>query len=309
METMKNETEIWRSRALAHEENYYQMLKRVDSLTEQLRESQAYADKLVEHKDMICLPKDLEVLREANLGLAMELNEARATCRELVTDSNAITLAQTVVRITQERDELREWASVNGVSSLAKDRDQFRARLREEQQLHVQTLNERDEARETCRELVTDSDAITLARTVVRITQERDQARRERDEWKAKYIQQNKDLGCEMMDPNGTIWDYAKWVQSELTVVKKQLDQLEGKICFELGGHPDSKLWGDAGLIAATMRCVDALDTVTEQRDRLAAALRKLADCDWVITPHDRMDAVREIARKALQSLNQPTKP
>jgi hypothetical protein len=69
---MKNETEIWRSRALAHEENYYQMLKRVDSLTEQLRESQAYADKLVEHKDMICLPKDLEVLREANLGLAKE---------------------------------------------------------------------------------------------------------------------------------------------------------------------------------------------------------------------------------------------
>lgn len=72
METMKNETEIWKSRALAHEENYYQMLKRVDSLTEQLRESQAYADKLVEHKDMICLPKDLEVLREANLGLAKE---------------------------------------------------------------------------------------------------------------------------------------------------------------------------------------------------------------------------------------------
>ena len=32
---------------------------------------------------------------------------------------------------------------------------------------------------------------------------------RERDEWKAKYIQQNKDLGCEQMDPNGTIWDHA----------------------------------------------------------------------------------------------------
>jgi hypothetical protein len=179
-------------------------------------EAREYADKLVAHKDMVCLPKDLEVLREANLGLAMELNEARATCSELVTDSNAI----------------------------------------------------------------------TLARTAVRITQERDQARRERDEWKAKYIQQNKDLGCEMMDPNGTIWDYAKWVQSELTVVKKQLDQLEGKICFELGGHPDSKLWGDAGLIAATMRCVDALDTVTEQRDRLLKHLnvlaywRDISECD-----------------------------
>jgi len=96
---------------------------------------------------------------------------------------------------------------------------------------------------------------------------------RERDEWKAKYIQQNKDIGCEMMDPNGTIWDYAKKVQRELTVVTKQLDNFEERLRVELGGHPDSELWGDAGLIAATMRCVDALDAVTEQRDRLAAAV------------------------------------
>ena len=87
---------------------------------------------------------------------------------------------------------------------------------------------------------------------------------RERDEWKAKYIQQNKDLGCEMMDPNGTIWDYAKKVQRELTVVTKQRDQLEERLRVELGGHPDSKLWGETGLIAATMRCVDTLDAVTE---------------------------------------------
>ena len=96
---------------------------------------------------------------------------------------------------------------------------------------------------------------------------------RERDEWKAKYIQQNKDLGCEMMDPNGTIWDYAKKVQHELTVVTKQRDQLEGRLRVELGGHPESELWGDTGLIAATMRCVDALDSATEQRNRLAAAV------------------------------------
>ena len=100
-----------------------------------------------------------------------------------------------------------------------------------------------------------------------------DQTRNERNEWKAKYIQQNKDLGCEQMDPNGTIWDYAKKVQRELTVVTKQRDQLEGRLRVELGGHPESELWGDAGLIAATMRCVDALDAVTEQRDRLAAAV------------------------------------
>lgn len=45
---------------------------------------------------------------------------------------------------------------------------------------------------------------------------------------------------------------------------------LEAKLRIELRGHPDSELWGDAGLIAATMRCVDALDEVTEQRDMLA---------------------------------------
>lgn len=45
---------------------------------------------------------------------------------------------------------------------------------------------------------------------------------KERDEWKAKFIQQNKDLGCEMMDPNGTIWDYAKKLQEQCGDYKKQ---------------------------------------------------------------------------------------
>jgi len=108
-----------------------------------------------------------------------------------------------------------------------------------------------------------------------KLAAENEKLERERNEWKAKYIQQNKDLGCEQMDPNGTIWDYAKKVQHELTVVTKQRDQLEGKLCFELGGHPDSKLWGETGLIAATMRCVDAIDEVTEQRDDAREQLRK----------------------------------
>jgi len=34
--------------------------------------------------------------------------------------------------------------------------------------------------------------------------------------------------------------------------------------------------------------------------EELERALIKLRDCDWVITPLDRMDAVREIARSAL---------
>jgi len=47
------------------------------------------------------------------------------------------------------------------------------------------------------------------------------------------------------------------------------------------------------------------LIAATEQRDRLAEALQKLADCDWVITLPDRINGVRAIAREALQSLNQ----
>ena len=49
---------------------------------------------------------------------------------------------------------------------------------------------------------------------------------RERDEWKAKYIQQNKDLGCELRDPNGTIWDHAKTLQRERDEARGQRDRL-----------------------------------------------------------------------------------
>lgn len=35
--------------------------------------------------------------------------------------------------------------------------------------------------------------------------------------------------------------------------------------------------------------------------DKLQAALERIRDCDWVITLPDRMDAVRAIAREALQ--------
>ena len=169
-------------------------------------------------------------------------------------------------KLERERNEAREgWA------------DEIRkgqAELRNAERLYNEAIRERDEAQER---------ADTM---FVKHAEILDQARRERNEWKAKYIQQNKDLGCEMMDPNGTIWDYAKKVQRELTVVTKQRDQLEGRLRVELGGHPESELWGDTGLIAATMRCVDALDSVTEQRDRLSKHLnvlaywRDISECD-----------------------------
>ena len=60
---------------------------------------------------------------------------------------------------------------------------------------------------------------------------------RERDEWKAKYIQQNKDLGCELRDPNGTIWDHAKTLQSEVEHLKSQLTQTQGCVTISRNGY------------------------------------------------------------------------
>jgi hypothetical protein len=53
---------------------------------------------------------------------------------------------------------------------------------------------------------------------------------------------------------------------------------LEAKLRIELRGHPDCELWGDAGLIAATMRWVDALDKAIEQRDLWRAANGTIRD-------------------------------
>jgi hypothetical protein len=105
---------------------------------------------------------------------------------------------------------------------------------------------------------------------------------RERDEAREETIRTR-----EFMD-----YGFAK-AQEELAAVTAQRDGMEEKLRIELRGHPDSELWGDAGLIAATMRCVDALDVVTAQRDMLAEALRKVA----------RSWNYAEVAQQALQSL------
>lgn len=64
---------------------------------------------------------------------------------------------------------------------------------------------------------------------------------RERDEWKAKYIQQNKDLGCELLDPNGTIWDHAKTLQRERD--EARADAIRWKSIAEGRGHTDETLY------------------------------------------------------------------
>lgn len=95
---------------------------------------------------------------------------------------------------------------------------------------------------------------------------------KERDEWKAKYIQQNKDLGCEMMDPNGTIWDYAKKLQTELPAVTKQLNEARDTIAMLTNTLRNNN---DAGK-AEYEELKAELAAVTEQRDRLAEELKKI---------------------------------
>jgi len=69
--------------------------------------------------------------------------------------------------------------------------------------------------------------------------------------------------------------------------------------------------WGIGGLQVVPASFARKLkrerDEAREQRDMLAEALRKIAHCDWVITLPNRMDAVRAIAQKALQSLTPNT--
>ena len=43
------------------------------------------------------------------------------------------------------------------------------------------------------------------------------------------------------------------------------------------------------------------VDRLKQRQELLVRALIRLRDCDWIITPHDRMDAVRDIARNALE--------
>lgn len=47
---------------------------------------------------------------------------------------------------------------------------------------------------------------------------------KERDEWKKKFTDLNKDLCSELRDPNGTIWEYAEKLQKERDNLIEQRD-------------------------------------------------------------------------------------
>jgi hypothetical protein len=119
---------------------------------------------------------------------------------------------------------------------------------------------------------------------------------RERDEWKAKYIQQNKALGCEMMDPAGTIWDYASATQRENVQLKREVERERALANEAIATWKKTREERDAALIGynecrATIEDARrvlgatahegpllAAMRVTEQRDRLAGELKEAQD-------------------------------
>ena len=108
---------------------------------------------------------------------------------------------------------------------------------------------------------------------------------RERDEWKAKYIQQNKDLGCEMIDPAGTIWDYASATQRENVQLKREVINWKTAhdIAIEQRDRAQSKIENQAERIkyleGATNHATGTpLSKMREQRDRLAEVAQAVWD-------------------------------
>ena len=154
--------------------------------------------------------------------------------------ANACVTADFARKLERERDELQ-----NAISGLC---EHFGITPANYTLLAVELLRmkrERDEARTIIEDAKralngTDYEGILLA--AMRVKEERDEAREQRDEWKSKYIQQNKDLGCEQMDPDGTIWDYAKKVQTDLSAMTEQRDRmaeiLRGILAVDKGDKP-----------------------------------------------------------------------
>ena len=110
------------------------------------------------------------------------------------------------------------------LTAMTEQRDEAREQRDGLHELHNKNAARSQELLELCR---------TLRKELTAMTEQR-------DEWKQKFIQQNKDLGCEQMDPDGTIWDYASKVQTDLSSMTEQRDRLaEALYPFSqiMGGH------------------------------------------------------------------------
>lgn len=71
------EIKVWQDRADTHEQNYKEMLKRIDVLVLEKKELSDYADKLAAGLPEGMLPMDIENIREANAQLLAEVEKQK----------------------------------------------------------------------------------------------------------------------------------------------------------------------------------------------------------------------------------------
>jgi hypothetical protein len=110
---------------------------------------------------------------------------------------------------------------------------------------------------------------------------------------KDALLKAHKDYGCELRDPNGTIWEHAAKVQ-------QQRDRLETELADKRATIEDvGKLLviGFEGPRLAAMRVIHERDEAREQRDRLAEALREL----W--NNHTLHGAAYELIEQTLEAV------
>jgi hypothetical protein len=123
---------------------------------------------------------------------------------------------------------------------------------------------------------------------------------RERDEWKAKFIKQNKDLGCEMMDPSGTIWDYASATQRENVQLKREVERERALANEAIATWKKTREERDEALSDLEFRRdlfklqEQQLNDVRAERDRLAKALRELCETLLADKPRDITDLLNK---------------
>ena len=136
---------------------------------------------------------------------------------------------------------------------------------------------------------------------------------KERDEWKAKFIKQNKDLGYEMMYPSGTIWDYASATQRENVQLKREVDRERALANEAIATWRKTKEERDeareqrdmlaeeienlkaSGIHTCHDQCKRPMCAMRRQRDRLAESLRMICVADWKTAGE-----LRNMARQAI---------
>lgn len=88
------------------------------------------------------------------------------------------------------------------------------------------------------------------------------------------------------------------------------------EICGKGGFLNDGEMVGHLNIHSARMqleaeRLIAGAKNIEHERackEIAVEALQRLADCDWVITLPDRMDAVRAIAREAIAKIRESEK-